>query len=208
MRCALRWARHMGGIIRQLLTESLLLTLVGGVLGVAVAATGVRVLVALMPPGLQGVNAITVDGSIYVFAFGVTAVIGTLVGLIPAFEATRADLNTGMRQASKGMAGGRHRMRSVLVVVEVSLAVVLLVGAGLLLRTMRHLLGTDPGFEASHVLTMQVQDSGRRNDTDATTLLFFHQALERVRGDSGRGFGGTHNAVASERRRRWVRDAV
>ena len=179
MRAALGAAQ--GRLIRQLLTESLLLATLGGVLGMGVAVAGVRALVSLSPAGLPRVSAIGVNGAIFLFALGVTAVIGTAVGLVLALQASRADLHLGMQQSSRRTAGGREWTRSGLVVVEVSLAAALLVGAGLLLHSMQRLFAIDPGFESAHLLTMQVQESGHRYDSDAEGLQFFEQALERVR---------------------------
>ena len=167
-------------LIRQLLTESLLLAIIGGVLGMVVAAFGVSALVALSPPGLPRASAISVDGTVFVFAFGITTLVGLLVGLIPALHASRSDLHTGLQQSSRRTAGGQQLTRRMLVVAEVALALVLLVSAGLLLRSMQRLFAVDPGFDTSHLLTMQVQTSGHRFDED-TTHRFFAQSLEAVR---------------------------
>jgi putative ABC transport system permease protein len=178
MRAALGATRAR--LIRQLLTESLLLAIIGGALGMLVAAFGVSALVALSPPGLPRVSAISVDSTVFVFAFGITTLVGLLVGLIPALHASRGDLQTGLQQSSRRTAGGHQLTRRTLVVAEVALALVLLVSAGLLLRSMQRLFAIDPGFDTSHLLTMQVQTSGHRFDKD-TTHRFFEQALEAVR---------------------------
>jgi putative ABC transport system permease protein len=170
-----------GRLVRQLLTESLVIALLGAVFGMAIAIVGVRALVALSPPELPRVSAISVDGAVFLFALGLTTLIGVVVGLVPALQASRKDLHTGMRQSARRTAGDRQWTRQVLVVGEVSLAAVLLVSTGLLLRTMQHLFTVDPGFDASHLLTMQVQASGHRFDSDAAGLQFFTEALERVR---------------------------
>jgi len=177
MRAALGATRAR--LIRQLLTESLLLAIIGGVLGMAVAAFGVSALVALSPPGLPRASAISVDVTVFVFAFGITTLVGLLVGLIPALHASRGDLHTGLQQSSRRTAGGQQLTRRLLVVAEVALALVLLVSAGLLLRSMQRLFAVDPGFDTSHLLTMQVQTSGHRFDED-TTHRFFAQSLEAV----------------------------
>ncbi len=179
MRAALGAPRSR--LARQLLTESLLLAAVGCVLGMAVAEAGVRALLVLSPPGLPRLNSIALDGWVFLFALALTTLIGIAVGLIAAFQASGMDLHTGMRQNSGRTTDGRHRMRHILVVTEVSLAVVLLVSAGLLLRSMQRLLAVDPGFEATHLITMQVQESGHRNDSDAARLQLFQQALGNVR---------------------------
>lgn len=172
-------------LIRQLLTESLLLAAIGGLVGMIVAKLGVRALVALSPAGLPRVNAIAVDGSVFAFATGVTVLIGIGFGLIPALHAARPNLQTGLRQGSRRTAGGHHGVRSTLVVAEVALALMLLVGSGLLLRSLQHLFGVAPGFNPSRLLTMQVQISGHRFDDDANTRQFFAQSLDAVRNIPG-----------------------
>jgi putative ABC transport system permease protein len=167
-------------LLRQLLTESLLLAIIGGALGLLVAKFAVRGLVALSPPALPRASAIAVDGTVFGFAIGITTLIGLMVGLIPALSASRTDPQTGLQQASLRTAGGHQLTRRTLVVAEVSLAFVLLVSAGLLLRSLQRMFAIDPGFDTSHLLTMQVQTSGRRFDRDATDR-FFAQALDNVR---------------------------
>jgi len=178
MRAALGAGRTR--MIRQLLTESLLLATMGGVLGMPAAVFGVRALVALSPPDLPRVSEIGVDGTVFAFALGITTLIGLVVGLIPALHACRGDLHIGLQQSSRRTAGGHQWMRRTLVIAEVSLALVLLVSAGLLLRSMQRLFAIDPGFATSQLLTMQVQASGRRFDDDKTHR-FFAQSLEAVR---------------------------
>jgi putative ABC transport system permease protein len=146
-----------------------------------VADIGVRALVALTPQGLPRAGAIALNGTVFLFGLGITTLIGLVVGLIPALSVSRTDLNTGMQQTSRSTAGGHQLMRRALVVGEVALALVLLVSAGLLLRSLQRLFAVDPGFDASHVLTMQVQTSGQRFRDDSTTHQFFAQALEAVR---------------------------
>ncbi len=179
MRAALGAGRTR--ITRQLLTESLLLAALGGALGIVVAEFGVRALVALSPVGLPRVGAIRLDGVVLAFGTGITTLIGLAVGLIPALNASRDELHAVMHQSSRRTAGGHQLTRRVLVVAEVALALVLLVSAGLLLRSVQRLFAIAPGFEASHLLTMQVQTSGHRFDDDAVTHRFFAQALGAVR---------------------------
>jgi len=171
-------------MIRQLLTESLLLAVLGGALGTVVAEWGVWALVTLSPPGLPRASAIGLDETVFAFGLGITTLIGLVVGLIPALHMSRDDLHIGLQQRSQRTAGGHQTTRRVLVVAEVALALVLLVSAGLLLRSLQRLFAVDPGFDASHLLTMQVQTSGSRFDKD-TTNRFFAQALEAVRNVPG-----------------------
>jgi putative ABC transport system permease protein len=170
-----------GRLIRQLLTESLLLAAVGGAAGMAITMFGVRALVALSPPGLPRAGAITVDGSVFVFGLIITTLIGLAVGLIPARQAAREDPSRDLQQGSRRTAGGNRHTRGALVVAEVALALILLVSSGLLLRSVERLFAVAPGFDPSHLLTMQVQTSGHRFDADGATQQFFDQALQAVR---------------------------
>jgi len=179
LRAALGAARPR--LIQQLLTENLLLAALGGVLGMLVAQFGVRALVALSPPGLPRVDAIRLDGTVFAFAFGLSALVGLGMGLIPARYASRGDLQMGVQQSSARTAGGQLLARRTLVVAEVAIALVLLASAGLLLRSLTRLFAINPGFEAYQVLTMQVQETGHRFDDDSARDRFFTQALEAVR---------------------------
>ncbi len=178
MRAALGAGRMR--MIRQLLTESLLLAALGGGLGMLVANLGVAALVALSPAGLPRANAIGVDANVFLFALGITALIGLAIGLVPAMHAYRKDLQQGMRQNSRSTAGGHHNIRRTLVVAEVALALVLLVSAGLLLRSMERVFAVSPGFTAARLLTMQVQTASRRFDDDPANRRFFAQVLQRA----------------------------
>ena len=169
-----------GRLLRQLLTESLLLAVVGGAIGMAVAIVGVRALIALSPPGLPRAAAIGVDGRAFVFGMVVTTVIGVAFGLIPALRASRTDPHDHLQRGSRRTSGSHLRTRSVLVVAEVALALVLLAASGLLLRSLQRLLSVPPGFSSAELLTMQVQTSGRRYASDSTTYRFFAEALEAV----------------------------
>jgi putative ABC transport system permease protein len=168
-------------MVRQLLTESVLLAALGGAFGMVVAELGVRALVALSPPGLPRVDAIRVDASVFAFALGITTLVGLVVGLVPAFHASRGDLHIALQQSARHSAGSHQLTRRTLVVAEVALALVLLVGAGLLLRSLQRLFAVAPGFDPSHLLTLQVQASGHRYDDNGALQRFFAQALEAVR---------------------------
>jgi len=178
MRIALGAGRNR--MIRQLLTESLLLAMMGGALGLVVAEFGVRELVRLSPIELPRMVDIGVNGTVFAFALAITTLIGLGVGLIPALHASRGDLNAKLQQSSRRTAGGHQWMRRTLVIAEVSLALVLLVGAGLLFRSLSRLFAIDPGFNTSQLLTMQVQASGTGFD-DEKTHRFFAQSLDAVR---------------------------
>lgn len=167
MRVALGAGR--GRVIRQLLTESLLLAMAGGVLGLAVANFGVRVLVALSPADLPRINAIHLDNMVLAFAFVVTALVGLVVGLVPALQASGNDPQSGLQRSSRTATGKQQLTRRAMVVSEVAIALVLLVSAGLLLRSIQRLFAVPPGFNAAQVISMQVQDYGRRPSADAAS---------------------------------------
>ncbi len=189
MRAALGAGRAR--LIRQVLTESVLLAGIGGALGLAVAAAGVRVLLAVSPAGLPRAGAIRVDGGVFLFAVAATTVVGLLVGLVPALHAARGDLRAGLQQSSRTWSGGHHATRRALVIAEVALALVLLAGAGLLLRSLQRLFAVPPGFDAAHVLTLQVQTSGSRFQDAAVIRDVFARSLDAVRrvpGVSAAGF--------------------
>jgi len=168
-------------LLGQLITESLLLAAIGGIFGIVVSEFGVRALVALSPPGLPRLDAIRVDRAVLIFAVIVTTFIGLVVGLIPAIQAFSSDPQASLKQSSRQTAGTQQTLRRSLVVSEVALALVLLVSAGLLSRSLGRVFSVDPGFDDSHLITMQVQESGNRYARDDARARFFEQALEAVR---------------------------
>ena len=170
-----------GRLIRQLLTESLLLAAIGGVLGMLVATLGVRALVALSPPELPRIGSIGIDATVFAFALGLTTVVGLAFGMIPALQAARNGPHHDLQLGTRRTVGGRERVRALLVVAEVALALVLLVGSGLLLRSIERLFAVSVGFDSSRVLTMQVQTSGPRFADSDARIRFFEDALESVR---------------------------
>lgn len=174
-----------GRLVRQLLTESLVLALLGGVVGLGVAAVGVRGIVALAPTGLPRLDAIDLDPSAFLFAVVITTVVGIAVGLAPARRGARPDLRGDLQVGPRTTGSAHHALRRGLVVTEVALALVLLTGAGLLLRSVDRLLSTTPGFDASGRLTMQVVATGYRNRSDDATMQFFESVLEAVRSVPG-----------------------
>ena len=168
-------------LIRQLLTESLLLAVLGGACGIFVARFGVQALVALSPPELPRAGAIGLHGTVLAFGLVVTTLIGLAFGAVPALEAVRRAPQADLQYSSRRAAAGHRRTRGLLVVAEVALALVLLVGSGLLLRSLERLFAVDTGFDASHVLTLQIQAAGPLIDDDAARNRFFEQAVEAVR---------------------------
>jgi putative ABC transport system permease protein len=170
-----------GRLVRQLATESLLLAAIGGVAGMAVAAGGVRVLVALSPPELPRVHAIGVDVVAFAFGAALTSAIAIAVAIVPALQAAHTDPHRDLQHGWRRGGGGHHRTRATLVVAEVALAIVLLVAAGLLLRSLDRLFTIDAGFRAPGVQTLQVQLVGRRFSQPRVAYQFFEDALDAVR---------------------------
>jgi len=168
-------------LIRQLLTESMLLAVVGGVFGFSIANLCVRALLALGPADLPRFSATGLDPAVFAFGFVVSALIGIAFGLTPALQAARSEPQTGLRFESRRTVGGHRRVRGALVVAEVSLTLVLLVCSGLLLRSMQTLFAVPPGFHSAHLLTMQIDEVGHRYDADSTRYRFYSQALDAIR---------------------------
>jgi putative ABC transport system permease protein len=167
-------------VARQLLTESLVLAVLGGGLGVGIAYLGVRSLVAL-GPALPRLQTIGVNGPVLLFALVVTTACGLIFGLAPALHAGRGDLHHSLQAGTPRATGARRVTRASLVVAEVALALMLLVGSGLLLRSMGRLLAVSPGFDPSGVLSVQVQASGPRFNEDTATWAFFDRVLAATR---------------------------
>src|SRR5829696_5068543 len=170
-------------IARQLLTESVLLSLIGGGLGVLVAWWGTKALVALSPPALIDLKRVSVSWTVLGFTVGLSLLTGIIFGLAPALEATRFDLQSSLKEGGKnvgGTAGGSH-LRNTFVVTQVALALVLLVGAGLLVKSFNRLQSVDPGFNSQNLLTMRVSLPLLKYDTDQKRIDFFQQALPQMR---------------------------
>ncbi|MEP7346060.1 MAG: ABC transporter permease [Gemmatimonadaceae bacterium] len=147
-----------GRLARQILTESLLLAIAGGALGLLLAFAGMRALVVIAPADLPRLDEVTLDGSVLAFTFAITLVTGVLFGVVPALQGAATELHGRLRAAGRGALGGKGNARSrrALVVAEMALAIVLLAGAGLLLRSFALLRDVDPGFVAERVVTFGV----------------------------------------------------
>jgi predicted permease len=183
---ALRQALGAGRwpIARQLLTEGILLSLLGGGVGLLLAMWGVELLEGVLPQGLiPRSQEIGFDWRALAFTLGVAALTGVAFALAPALLASRVDLQSALKEGGgKGAAGvERGRMRGALVVAEIALALVLLTGAGLLIRTFANLRRVDPGFDPRNVLTFEVAPNGKQYETTAQNVEYFRRGLERVR---------------------------
>ena len=155
-------------LVGQLMTESLLLGLLGGLAGLALARLALQVVRSVNPGNIPRLEAITLDSTVLVFTFGVSIVAGVLVGLLPALRAWRVDLNSSLKaggrnaQGDGGFGSARPRVRGLLVVAEVAISVVLLVGAGLLVRSFVRLQAVSPGFQPDGVISLRVGASARQ----------------------------------------------
>src|SRR5205085_2224426 len=167
---------------RQLLTESVLLSLAGGTLGVLVAWWGTKALVALSPPALIDLKLVSVSLPVLGFTFGLSVITGIVFGLVPALEATRFDLQGSLKEGGKNVGGtaGSHHLRNLFVVTQVALALVLLVGAGLLVKSLNRLQAVDPGFNAKNLLSVRVSLLGKY-DSDQKIIGFFKQAIDQMK---------------------------
>jgi putative ABC transport system permease protein len=174
-------------VLRLLLTESLLLSLVGGGLGLLLAVWGTDALIALEPDNIPRLNEIGVDARVFAFTLAVSIVTGIVFGLIPGMHAAKPDLNEALKEGSRGSMGSAagKRTRSVLVAVEVALSLVLLVGAGLMIKSFIRLQQTKLGFNPENVLAVSLTLPESRYPEDRQQASFFQDALARLQSITG-----------------------
>ena len=171
-----------GRLISQLMTESLVLALCGGALGLWLSTFGLRVLKAIAPTNIPRLSELSLDGNVLVFALVTAVLTGVGFGLVPALQSSRANLTETMNDGSKGTGGMRGRVaRQVLLAAEVALALISLTGAGLMIRSFQRLQEVNPGFKASHVLTAELSLPARKYDQDLQAPEFYARALGRIR---------------------------
>jgi putative ABC transport system permease protein len=170
-------------VVRQLLTESLVLASMGGALGLLLGYWGIGGLTSLIPADFRNLIELRIDSGVLAFTLGVSLLTGLLFGLVPAFQTTRPDLNEALKEGGRSSTSGlqQHRFRSGLAASEVALSLVLLAGAGLVLRSVTKLLAVDPGFDAHNVLTLRISLPEARYPAGQQAALFFQHVLERVR---------------------------
>ncbi len=171
-----------GRLIRLFLTESTVLGLAGGALGTLLAWRGTSMLVAMSSGDIPRADEIAVDGEVLLFALGLSLLTSLIFGLLPAFQASRGDLQSTLKEGGRGAAGGAggRRLKSALVVAEVAISVILLVGAGLLLRSLARLTNVDPGFDPRSALTATLELPDSRYGEDADKSRFYDRLFERL----------------------------
>ena len=184
MRAALGAGR--GRLVRQLLTESVVLAVVGGVAGLGLAVFGLKVILALNPGTLPRAEGIGVDLPVLLFTFGVSVVTGGLFGLVPALQGSRADLHQGL--AAGGARAGRsrgQRARNALLVSQIAMALVLVTASGLLMRSFRGLQNIDPGFISENIVTMRINPPAARYPQTQHIASFYDRLVERLKAVPG-----------------------
>jgi putative ABC transport system permease protein len=169
-------------IARQLLTESVLLALLGGAIGVVLAVWGTNLLLAANPENLLDLRAVPIDWRVLAFAAGSTLLAGLLFGVLPSYISSHSGISETLKDGGRGSSAGKQRglARGAFVIAEMGLALVLLAGSGLLIRSFIRLAGVDPGFDASHLLTFKVSLPSSKYGKEKATLAFFQQLLARV----------------------------
>ena len=172
-------------LARQLITESVLLSLAGGALGVLIAVPALKSLLAAFPDSLPRSANIGVNAPVLLFTFGVSIAVGMFFGLAPALKSWNVDLQASLKDGGRGSTSARNPAQSSLVIVQVALTLVLLVSAGLLFRTIRQLSAVDPGFNTQHIITFKVGVSRSLMKTVESTRIAYQQLIERIRETPG-----------------------
>ncbi len=171
-----------GRIVRQLLAENCLLALLGALVGLIPAYAAPRVLAAVGTGGLPRLDGVQLDWRVLAFTFVAALLTGIFSGLVPAYRLSKTDVNESLKKGARGSSSGATRVwHGILVVSEVALSLTLLIGAGLLLRSLAGILMVPPGFEPAHVLTLRTSVLGQRYDDNKVLRQYFTDALERLR---------------------------
>ena len=174
-------------LLRQLMAESLLLALVGGIVGLGLAWLGIKGVVALEPANVPRISELRIDGLVAAFTLGIALATGILFGLAPAIQTSRSNLQETLKEGGRSGSADQsgHMMRRVLVVAEVALALTLLTGAGLLIKSLAQLQIVSPGFDSSSLLTFNVALPGAKYRSDTALVQYFDRAIETVRAVPG-----------------------
>ena len=167
-------------IIRQLLTESVMLGIAGGAIGLLLAKFGTRALLTTLPDTLPRSEEITLDSHVLLFTMGISIFTGVFFGLAPALKALRRDMHETLKEGGRGGSGARHRTQSVFVVVEMAMALILLVGAGLMIRSLAALWGVNPGFDPRNVLTFDFSWTSDPKVTPAQLRAKHRESLRQL----------------------------
>ncbi|HEX4809635.1 MAG TPA: ABC transporter permease [Bryobacteraceae bacterium] len=175
---------NSGRIIRQLITEAVVLSLIGATVGLAVAKWGLKPLVAVLPGTLGQNHSIGINAGVLLFTLGISVCVALISALLPAFKTARLDLQTFLKQGGRGDTGS-HRTQTMFVILQMALTVVLLVGAGLLFRTVRHLWEANPGFEIRRVITFKIGLSPAVKKSAAAERATYQQLADRLRSIPG-----------------------
>ena len=181
-------------VIRQLLTESLLLATIGGAIGLALAHWGIRALVSLNEDKIPRAAEIGIDARVLIFTAGVALLTGVLFGLFPALQTSKSDLHAVLKEGGRS-GSARRSVRGLFVVAEVAFALILLVGAGLLLKSFQKLQDVDPGFRPEHLLTMQISLPASKYKDPQQIDTFFQQALDKIKALPGVKSAGVSTSV-------------
>jgi len=172
---------NRASVVRQMLTESVLLSLGGGGLGLLVAMLAVKPVLAARPGNLPRSESISVDFHVLLFTLGVSIAVGMLFGLVPALKSSEGGLDLSLKEGSRGPTSAHHSAQSGLVIVQMALTLVLLVGATLLFRTIHNMWDVNPGFDIRHLITFKVGLSPQSTKTPARTRIAYQQLIERIR---------------------------
>jgi putative ABC transport system permease protein len=183
-------------LVRQLLTESMLLSALGGAAGIALGCVGLDFLVALLP--LPRTGDIAISGSVLIFSLGLSVLAGLLFGLAPALQTSKPDLQSPLKEGGRTASGAGGRLRSLLVISEVALALTLVIGASLLIKSFWRLYHIHPGFEADHIMSFQLSPpdfaaTGSKDEAPARARVYYREVLERLAHLPGvQSVGGIH----------------
>jgi putative ABC transport system permease protein len=175
-----------GRIVRQLLTESVVLSVLGGAAGLLLAWWGLDLLLALSPADIPRLDQVRIDTTVLAFTIGVSMLTGILFGMVPAFQASKPDMNESFKEGGRGATGSRgNRVRSLFVIAEVAICLMLLIGAGLMIRSFLRLQEFNLGFDPDRLATARVQLAGEKYRQAPQRIIFYQQLLERLSATPG-----------------------
>jgi len=190
-----------GRVVRQLLTECVLLALIGGALGTVLAAWGTKAALKVLPEALPRANEIRLDARVLLFTLGASVVAGILFGLVPAFTSARSDIHGTLRKGGRGLSVARHPTQSTFVATEMALAVVLLIAAGLMIRSLTKIWRVDPGFDPNNVVSFSfstAQSLGATPDAIRQSYRQIHDAIASVPGVESVSLSGASTPMVTD----------